>query len=128
MVEQQPTGYTPGVNTAGSQGGLVVNAYSQLSASILSTLAVTPNGSAIVKIAIPPGTAAVQYNFSEVLIQRQPPNPPPGPPTPTPPMPPFLPPYLAPPVAPEDHLGSVRSHAGDDHAADFRRWQHPGGI
>ena len=130
VVEQQPTGYTPGVDTAGSQGGLVVNAYSQLSASILSTLAVTPNGSAIVKIAIPPGDrgGAVQFQRgpdSAAAAQRR------RPPSPGPRRPlrcrRFCRRYLAPPVAPEQTIvGSVLSHAGDDHAADFRRWQHPG--
>ena len=105
VVEQQPAGYTPGVDTAGSQGGLVVDAYQKPAASIMSTLAVNPNGSAIVQISIPPGTAAVQYNFSEVLIQRQPntapPNiSPPSVPSPPPQMTPFLPAYVAPPFAP----------------------------
>jgi protocatechuate 3,4-dioxygenase beta subunit len=108
VVETQPAGYTPGVDTAGSQGGLVVDSYSQLSASVLSTLAVSPDGAAIVKISIPPGTTAAQYNFAEVLIQRQPPTQPPvtppvTPPIPSPPpvMPPFMPAYVASPFAAE---------------------------
>ena len=68
--------------------------------SVMSTLAVDPSGSAIVQIPIDPGDAAVQYNFSEVLINAavesaagsaaaSPP------PTPTPiPPPPVAPPYV----------------------------------
>ncbi len=90
IVEAQPSQYVPGVDTAGSKGGLVVDRYATLNASILSTLAVDPSGAAIVQIPIKPGDVAVEYNFSEVLIQRQP-NGPPGGPTPSPPIP-LLPP------------------------------------
>ncbi len=59
-------------------GRLVVNKYSTVDAMTLSTLAVDPSGSAIVRISVDPGDTAVQYNFSEVLITRQT-NPPPTP-------------------------------------------------
>ena len=63
---------------------------------ILSTLAVDPAGSAIVQIPINPGDAAVQYNFSEVLvadaaarrIRRRSARAAVPPPPPTPPLPP----------------------------------------
>jgi len=59
----------------------------------MSTLAVDPAGSAIVRITIDPGDVAVQYNFSEVLITRESNPPPPGPP-------PFFPPASPTPITP----------------------------
>ena len=98
VLEIQPTGYVPGVDTAGTAGGLVVNKYSTLDASVLSTLAVTPSDNAIVQITLAPGDAAANYNFSEVLLKTTPPNNPPNNP------PGYLPPgqidpWLAPPEA-----------------------------
>ena len=55
-----PDGYIPGVDTAGSKGGVVVNRYAKLDSLFLSTLAVDPQGDAIVKIALNSGDAAVQ--------------------------------------------------------------------
>ncbi|MCE5266265.1 MAG: hypothetical protein LLG00_00060 [Planctomycetaceae bacterium] len=93
IVEVQPSQYLPGVDSVGSKGGLVVNRYSSPDPSILSTLAVDPSGAAIVRIPIKPGDVAVQYNFSQVLVEREPdkPNPPTGPGEPSGPTP-FLPP------------------------------------
>ena len=87
--EIRPTGYTPGIDTSGSNGGLVVNTYtySTLDAQTLSTLAVTSTDTVIAKIALKQGDAATLYNFSEVVIQTFPPITPPDPPTP-----PVLPP------------------------------------
>ena len=51
-------------------------------------------GSAIVRIAIDPGDAAVQYNFSEVLVTRESTPPPP------PPLPPIIPPSQPTPITP----------------------------
>ena len=77
IVEVQPSQYLPGIDTAGSKGGLVINSYASLDPGILSTLAVDPAGSAIVQIWIDPGDVAVEYNFSEVLVQSDPPENPP---------------------------------------------------
>jgi serine-aspartate repeat-containing protein C/D/E len=96
VIEVQPSGYVQGIDTAGSKGGLVVNSYTKVDSKTLSTLAVDPSGSAIVKISVTSGDTAVQYNFSEVVMKTEsnPPGPPPTPPTPTP-----LPPIpVAPPV------------------------------
>ena len=68
----------PGVDTAGSKGGVVVNRYSKLDAQFLHTLAVDTQGDAIVKIAINSGDAAVQNNFSVVKIETPPDNPQPA--------------------------------------------------
>ncbi|MEN6452324.1 MAG: SdrD B-like domain-containing protein [Thermoguttaceae bacterium] len=83
IIEIQPTNYVPGVDSVGSNGGMLVNRYSAPDESILSTLAVSTSGAAIVQIPINPGDVAVQYNFSEVLVERTPDSPPGGP-TPTP--------------------------------------------
>jgi serine-aspartate repeat-containing protein C/D/E len=95
VIEAQPTGYVPGIDTAGSNGGLVVNKYTKVDANTLRSLAVDASGSAIVRIKINPGDASVRNNFSEVLIVQQPDDNPPyiPPPTPTPitPQPPPLP-------------------------------------
>ncbi len=105
IVEAQPSQYVPGIDTAGSKGGLVVDRYVTLDASILSTLAVDPSGAAIVQIPIKPGDAAVEYNFSEVLIERKPPdNPPVGPTPPSYPTP-FLPPPAPLPFVPYEPAG-----------------------
>ena len=71
IVETQPSGYIQGVDSVGSNGGLVVNQYASIDASVLSTLAVDPKGSAIVRITVQPGEAAVEYNFSEVLVKSE---------------------------------------------------------
>ncbi len=97
VVEVQPDGYLAGVDTAGSNGGLVVNTYTKVDPSLLGTLAVDPKGSAIVKIAISSGDTAAQYNFSEVLIEYTPPKYPPYIP-PTPPTPITPPPMILPAV------------------------------
>lgn len=98
IVEVQPEGYLPGMDTAGSKGGLVVNRYAAIDSAVLSTLTVDPSGSAIVRIFIQPGDAAVEYNFSEVLLVTERPNTPPPyypPHVPTPTLPPPTPlPYL----------------------------------
>ena len=86
VIEVQPENYLPGLDTAGSHGGLVVNRYNAPEAAVLSTLAVDTSGSAIVQIWVNPGDEAVYYNFSEVLISEKPPGGPP-PVYPTPPSP-----------------------------------------
>ena len=93
VIVKTPDGYIPGVDTAGSEGGLVVNRYVVLDPSLLSTLAVDPQGKAIVKIALDSGDAAVQYNFSVVKITEPPDRPPafPSPPPPLPDSPPRMP-------------------------------------
>ena len=101
VIETQPSGYIPGIDTAGSKGGLVINKYSTVDAMTLSTLAVNPSGNAIVRITVDPGDSAVQNNFSEVLETRQPANTPgmlppvyPTPFTPPPARTPFAQPQL----------------------------------
>jgi len=92
-----PDGYTIGVDTAGSKGGIVVNSYATIDATMLSTLAVDTNDNAIVKIALNSGDTAVQYNFSVVKLET--PSVPNGPiiypnpviPTPFPPPMPSVP-------------------------------------
>ena len=96
IVELQPDPYLSGIDTVGSNGGLVINTYSAVDPALMSTFAVDPAGSAIVQIWVGPGDTAVQYNFSEVLVQTSPPiippiEPPPRtPPTPAPMALPFV--------------------------------------
>ena len=89
IVEIQPEGYISGIDTAGSHGGLVVNGYTSVDPAVLGTLAVDPEGSAIVLISIESGNTAVHYNFSEVLIEYEPPD-----------IPPIIPPERPTPITP----------------------------
>jgi serine-aspartate repeat-containing protein C/D/E len=83
IIARIPTGYIPGIDTAGSKGGLVVNRYATIDLELLNTLAVDTEGSAIVKISLNSGDAGVMYNFSVVKTVDPPdtppffPNPPP---------------------------------------------------
>ncbi len=102
VIAQVPAGYIPSVDTAGSKGGIVVNRYQNLDATLLSTLAVDPQGDAIVRIALNSGDAAVQNNFSVVKIEETPDKPPfPNP------LPPFVdsPPPRLPPAPDPLHYG-----------------------
>ena len=74
IVIKHPDGYIPAVDTAGSKGGLVVNRYANIDAITMSTLAVDPQGSAIVKIALNSGDTAVHNNFSLVKVNEIPPE------------------------------------------------------
>ncbi len=99
----RPTGYTPGITTVGSNNGMVVNKYHNLTLSEAGelNLIVDPLGvngfdltgmlsASIANVYVNPGDHAVNYNFSEVVIQEvpvDPKNPTPLPnPTPTPPL------------------------------------------
>ncbi len=90
IIENAPSQYLPGIDSAGNEGGMVVNPYAQVSPKMLPMLAVKPSGNAIVQIPINPGDVAVQYNFSHVLVKtekQQPPSVPTPPPPLTPPLP-----------------------------------------
>jgi protocatechuate 3,4-dioxygenase beta subunit len=91
IIQVQPTGYIQGLDTAGSLGGVVVDQYTVVPSSLLSTLAVDPEGSSIVQIQIDQGSTGVEYNFSEVKVVEVPPETP----HPNPPEPPRSP--LSPP-------------------------------
>ncbi len=120
VIAHVPDGYVPGVDTAGSMGGVVVNRYTVLDAQLLSTLAVNQQGEAIVKIEVNSGDAAVENNFSVVKLETPPdgspifPNPPVIPPLP-PPMP-IIPDvlrygvnYMLPPIIMPPQLGGGSS-------------------
>ena len=95
VLEVQPAEYIDGINTPGSKGGIAVNRWEKLDASVLSTLAIKPTQDAIARIPIAMGDNAANYNFSEVLLEDAPPPSPPIPPDAPPPTP--LPPPLLPP-------------------------------
>jgi protocatechuate 3,4-dioxygenase beta subunit len=81
VVEVMPTGYIAGVDTAGSLGGYVVNAYSSIPADKAGIWAVTSDGNSIVQIQLESGSEGTEYNFSVVKVEEVPPYyPPPTPP------------------------------------------------
>ena len=98
VIATIPDGYTTGVDTAGSKGGLVVNSYATIDSQLRSTLAVDTNDNAIVKIALNSGDTAVQNNFSVVKLETPPDGPPifpnPVPPAPLPPLTPLMPDFF----------------------------------
>ncbi|MCC6124777.1 MAG: hypothetical protein IT426_07445 [Pirellulales bacterium] len=93
VVEVQPDGYTQGLDTAGSLGGVVVNQYTEISDDMLGILAVDPDGSSIVQIEVEAGSTGTQYNFSEVKIEEVPEDNP-GPLNPDNPVSPDIPRYF----------------------------------
>jgi len=99
VVQAQPEGYIQGIDTAGSLGGLVVNEYATVDPAVLNMLAVDPDGSSIVMISLEAGEMGVEYNFSVVLVEHQPPD---NPPPPNPP--PYVPPPRYTPFAPPPAL------------------------
>ncbi len=112
VKEVQPNGYVPGVDTAGTAGGLVVNTYtySTISPQVLSTLAVTASDTVIAGIKLMPGDTATQYNFSEVLVNPAPPSPPVNPP-------PGIPPLVPPPAPDFPLLGPPMQLPGSDYTS-----------
>jgi len=93
VIEYQPDNYLDGIDTAGSNGGIVVEPRKPIDPLVLQTLAVTPTNDEIVRIAVAAGEHATSNNFSEVVIQRDPPDPTPDP---NPDPPPFFPNYPTP--------------------------------
>ncbi len=67
-----PSGYITGIDTAGSTGGIVLDAYSTVSQQILAQLTNPPLTDAIIGINLPAGAQSVQNNFSVDLVQEAP--------------------------------------------------------
>lgn len=100
---QDPDSYLDGLNTAGSTGGLVMSAYTQLGAEVLSQLTALPaSGDALLRIVVTAGGTSTNNNFSEVATQTiiLPPPPPLPPPPTTPAVNVYLPPAALSPAAP----------------------------
>ena len=69
--QQDPTGFIDGLNTAGSTGGLVMSAYTQVDQGILDQLQVLPgSGDALLQIVVTAGGTSTYNNFSEVTTEQ----------------------------------------------------------
>ena len=100
VLEVHPDGYTDGIDTPGSEGGVAVNPHQTVEPIALERLTVDPQDDAIISIRLDPGDEAISYNFSEVVVEKLPYIPPPPPPPPPPPTPPSpTPPLYTPPAA-----------------------------
>ena len=105
LYQIQPDGFIDGLDTAGSHGGFAVNAADQphdpailaLLESLRSAAESDPRYDAILQIELSPGAEAVDYHFSELLIE-----PPVTPEIPEPEIPePEIPPPIAAPPPPQ---------------------------
>ena len=84
VLEQLPdsaSSFIPGLITAGSSGGVPLNAGVTLSPSIIQQLAIPATSTAIVEIPLGIGVNSANNNFS-VVVTQSPPNIPPPPPLP----------------------------------------------
>ncbi|MFV2069521.1 MAG: SdrD B-like domain-containing protein, partial [Pirellulales bacterium] len=86
VYEIHPDGFSDGIDTPGSAGGLAVNRHDPVDSDIISQLTIDPNDDAILSIPLAAGTASVENNFSEVIVNRD--------------RPPILPPVSDPPAPP----------------------------
>src|SRR5205085_5474323 len=66
VFEVQPDGYIDSLDTPGTQGGIAFNVGETVPEAILEELTVSPNGDAIIRIALFTGEQSTQNNFSEV--------------------------------------------------------------
>lgn len=96
VFEIQPDGYFDGIDTPGSPQSLAFNEGDLTQAGDLSQLSEPHRNDAIIRIAVTVTSAARNNNFSEVLVESDPPVliPPPVPPQ----SPPSLPPSSIPPL------------------------------
>ncbi|MBX7166629.1 MAG: carboxypeptidase regulatory-like domain-containing protein [Pirellulales bacterium] len=69
VFEAQPSGYLDSIDTAGSLGGLAINATTPVD---LIPQGIDHNFDAITDIILPAGGESVENNFSEVLVQSRP--------------------------------------------------------
>lgn len=104
VMAEQPDNYLTGVDTAGSTGGVVFNEGSGVEEnSVLS--AVDPEFNYIAQITLKGGEHSIENNFSEVLVQADPPQTPPpsfNVPDPNPPIVQTVPgPVLGAPINPQ---------------------------
>jgi len=98
VYEIQPEGYFDGIDTPGSPQALAFNLGDLIPAGTLSQLAENPRNDAIIRIPVAVATVARNNNFSEVLVEAEPPKFFLPPPTPTPPNPLTLPSASIPPL------------------------------
>ncbi|MBI2481560.1 MAG: carboxypeptidase regulatory-like domain-containing protein, partial [Planctomycetia bacterium] len=98
VFEIQPTGYFDGIDTPGSPQALAFNEGDLTPAGTLTQLAEPHRNDAIIRIQVTVASIAQNNNFSEVLIEAEPPTAILFPPPPTTPLPPSLPPAAIPPL------------------------------
>jgi hypothetical protein len=102
VYQVQPDGYIDGLDTAGSTGGITVNAEDLATdpqaAALLSLLAMDsatdPRGDAILLISLGAGQHSQENNFSEILVRKE------EPPVAIPPIEPPVNPLIVPPYVP----------------------------
>ncbi|MGD9723074.1 MAG: SdrD B-like domain-containing protein [Pirellulales bacterium] len=71
VYEVAPGGYIPGIDTAGSYGGIVVSAWTVVDPAVLAQLTDPPPDDAILQIGLPTGKHSTDNNFSVVLTQPE---------------------------------------------------------
>ncbi|HBO46247.1 MAG TPA: fibrinogen-binding protein [Planctomycetaceae bacterium] len=81
VFQTQPTGYVDGIDTAGSLGGIPMNADEYVDSEALRELVTAHGNDAILAVVVHSGDKGTDYNFSEVQFKRIPYVPPPDPPT-----------------------------------------------
>jgi hypothetical protein len=117
VVQIHPSGYIDSLDTAGNRNGVLngiaVNRVSDITPALFSSWATSPALDTIAFIGLPPGTQAVQNNFSEVRIYTPPPEEERDPPPPAPPVAPVVyaqPQFIPQPIvlAPNDPLDPRR--------------------
>ncbi len=96
VYEVQPEGYFDSLDTAGTLGGFAINPSDDINPLVLSQLTENPNDDAIIRIVLFPGQDSQQNNFSEIVVDSEPPI---IPPPPEDPEPPVNPPGVNPPLA-----------------------------
>ena len=96
VFQIQPAGYFDGIDTPGSPQALAFNEGDLTPVGDLTRLAENPRNDAIIRIPVTVASIAQNNNFSEVLVEVEPPTI--FPPPPTPPLPPVLPRVSIPPL------------------------------
>ncbi len=113
VFQIHPDGFVDSFDTPGTTQGQAFNVGQLIPAGTLEQLATPHNNDAIVRIRLEVGGVSLNNNFSEVVVEAEPPTDPPRPPQPPlPPPPPVrteLPPVSIPPLilAPPGPAGSV---------------------
>ncbi|MDA1053286.1 MAG: carboxypeptidase regulatory-like domain-containing protein [Planctomycetota bacterium] len=98
VYQIQPEGYFDGIDTPGSPQAFAFNEGDLIPAGTLNQLAENPRNDAIIRIPVAVAAVARNNNFSEVLVEAEPPKPFLPPPPPPLPNPPPLPPASIPPL------------------------------
>jgi protocatechuate 3,4-dioxygenase beta subunit len=71
VYDVAPAGYIPGIDTAGSLGGIVISAWTTVDQAVLDQLIAPPEDDAIIHIGLLGGQHSTDNNFSVVLTTDQ---------------------------------------------------------